>query len=131
MQNYWIYPARIGEPDGPCSEHCSHIVCIIKRHDAERRCLYCEDTIGWANEVYFVGERGALIAHRKCAEDRFVQITNAIALDKTANEDEAEWRDNLPNITNGWLLGELNNEEFNAALGTLSFHLTPTGSPII
>lgn len=121
MSNYLVL-GEMGTAEGPCSEHCSHLVCIQKRHDAESVCVLCDQPIGLGAELYMLidGFAGSYV-HRLCFEIRIAEIRAKLQkginhrTDQPFADDEDRQAASLTaRQLRAWGEGNLTNEELNA-----------------
>lgn len=121
MSNYLVL-GELGTAEGPCSEHCSHLVCIQKRHDAESACVLCDQPIGLGVEIYLTvdGFAGSYV-HRLCFEIRIAEIRAKLQkginhrTDQPFADDEGRQAASLTaRQLRAWGEGNLTNEELNA-----------------
>lgn len=117
MINYLVL-GEIGEADGPCSKHCSHLICIQKRHDAESPCGVCGNRIGLGSEVYLTDHAysGGYV-HRLCFEIEVSEIRQRLR--KGLNGEgvpmlEGEDAPGLARKLGEWLIGEISNDALNS-----------------
>lgn len=128
--NYLTF-AEIGTAEGPCSEHCSHLICTMKRRDAEGPCLGCGQTIGYGAEVYltdYTDSHGFLYElsrfwHRTCFEVHVSNVRQQLAKLIAAGVDtrgvpaleseldEARW---IARQMKAWQIGEVSNDQLNS-----------------
>lgn len=130
MPNYLVL-GEVGTAEGPCSEHCSHLTCIMKRHDAESGCLGCGQPIGYAAEVYltdYKDERGfvyplARYWHRTCFEIHVSGVRQQLAREIAAGiddlgvpmlESEIDEERRIAREMKAWQVGAITNDQLNA-----------------
>lgn len=129
MPNY-MYLGEMGTPEGPCSANCSHLICVMKRHDAEKLCPGCKEKIGLGSEIYLrdlYDWRGlpfelAQYWHRTCFEIYVNQerqrIAAAVALGVFRGdpllESETDELRRAARVLKKWQEGDATNEDFNA-----------------
>lgn len=73
MRNFAVYPGAIGSDEGPCSESCHHIVCMLKRSDARKICPLCELPIGLGNAIYKCLYPHDMV-HKECLDARILEL---------------------------------------------------------
>jgi hypothetical protein len=128
MDNFMLL-GEMGTAEGPCSPDCSHLICVMKRHDAEKLCPGCKERIGLGSEVYLTDfiDRGyvyelATYWHRTCFEiyinQKRQQIAVEVALGVNAHgpmlESEIDEARRAARVLKLWQQGERTNEDFNA-----------------
>jgi hypothetical protein len=128
MSNYMLL-GEMGTAEGPCSPGCSHLICVMKRHDAEKLCPGCKERIGLGVEVYLSDfiDRGyvyelATYWHRTCFEiyinQKRQQIAAEVALGWNLNgpmlETEIDEARRVARVLKLWQKGETTNEIFNS-----------------
>jgi hypothetical protein len=62
--------SKPGTELGPCATACQHVDCASARRDAESRCVYCGEPIGYETRFYARdgGMTGKGWAHALCVE---------------------------------------------------------------
>ena len=60
----WGMLSEPGTEYGPCKERCEHTDCAATRKDAESKCLFCGERIGYGTKFYYVGDEG--LEHAVC-----------------------------------------------------------------